>query len=150
VFLTEKVVTILSELKAWYEQRLAEINAGRAKKHLEPKTMSEFVFPSPDGEQAVAWVQKAAQRIRDASGVVFVPHDLRRTAATLMSGNRTPRVVLKMILNHVDRDITAVYDRYSYDAEKEKALTAWGRKLESILSEKPGDAVLPFRLKRAV
>jgi len=150
VFLTEKVVTILTELKAWYEQRLAKINSGRAKKHLEPRTMSEYVFPSPDGEQAVAWVQKAAQRIRDASGVIFVPHDLRRTAATMMSGNGTPRAVLKMILNHVDRDITAVYDRYSYDAEKEKALTAWGKKLESILSEKPGAAVVRFRLKRAV
>jgi hypothetical protein len=67
-----------------------------------------------------------------------------------MTGSGIHRDVVKKILNHVDKDITAVYDRYSYDAEKEKALTAWGKKLESILSEKPGAAVVRFRLKRAV
>ena len=150
VFLTAEAVTILTDLQAWYERRIAEINAGRAKKHEEPKTMSEWVFPSPRAEEPVAWIQKAAQRIRESSGVEFRPHDLRRTAASLMTGSGTPRDVVKKILNHVDRDITAVYDRYSYDAEKRKALTRWGRQLERILSEKTSDAVLPFPAKRAV
>ncbi len=150
VFLTEEAVKLLRELKTWYEQRIAEINVGRAKKHLEPRMMSEWVFPSPRASEPVAWVQKAAKRIRDASGVEFRPHDLRRTAASLMTGSGTSRDVLKKILNHVDRDITAVYDRYSYDAEKQKALTKWGRQLERILTEKPSEVVVPFPTKRAV
>ncbi len=150
VYLTPAVVEILNDLKAWYEARIAEINPGRARKHKEPVAMSEWVFPSPKAQAPVAWVQKAAERIRTASGVEFRPHDLRRTAASLMTGSGTPRDVVKKILNHVDRDITAVYDRYSYDAEKRKALTKWGRQLERILSEKPSEVVVPFPAKRAV
>ena len=68
----------------------------------------------------------------------------------MISGSGTTRVVLKMILNHVDRDITAVYDRYGYDTEKQNALTAWGKKLERILDEKSGASVLPFLSQKAV
>jgi len=150
VFLTDEAATILSELKEWYEQRIVEINAGRAKKGLEPKAMSEWVFPSPRAEAPVAWVQKAAQRIRQSSGVEFRPHDLRRTAASLMTGSGIHRDVVKKILNHVDKDITAVYDRYSYDAEKRKALIQWGQQLDRILTEQQNRAVLFFQSKRAI
>jgi len=37
--------------------------------------------------------------------------------------------------DHAERDVTAVYDRYSYDPEKRTALEAWGRRLEAIVSE---------------
>jgi integrase len=150
VFLTTDAVAILNDLRAWYERRIAEINVGRAKKHEEPKVMSELVFPSPRGAEPMAWIQKAAKRIREASGVEFRPHDLRRTAASLMTGSGTPRDVVKKILNHVDRDITAVYDRYSYDAEKQKALTKWGQQLQRILEGKSTKAVLPFPSSMAV
>jgi len=46
-------------------------------------------------------------------------HDLRRTAASLMASGGVPRFVISRILNHSEeKDITSVYDRYSYDAEK--------------------------------
>ena len=150
VFLTDEAVAMLRELRTWYEQRLTEVNVGRAKKHLEPKVMSELVFPSPRAEAPMAWIQKAAKRIRDASGVEFCPHDLRRTAASLMTGSGTARDVVKKILNHVDKDITAVYDRYSYDNEKLKALTTWGQQLRRILEATQNKAVLFFQAKKAV
>jgi integrase len=53
------------------------------------------------------------------------PHDLRRTAASMMSSMGVSRTVIGQILNHADRSVTAVYDRYSYDAEKRAALEAW-------------------------
>jgi len=40
------------------------------------------------------------------------------------------RLTVKMILNHAKGDVTAVYDRHSYDPEKPTALEAWGRRLE--------------------
>jgi integrase len=149
VFLTDEAVAILRDLKAWYEQRIAQVNPGRVRKHKKPLVMSDLVFPSDRPTEAIAWVQKAAQRIRDASGVQFVPHDLRRTAASLMSGSGVSRDVLKKILNHVDRDITAVYDRYSYDNEKRKALIAWGRLLHQILTNTVSKKVIPFEGKKA-
>jgi integrase len=44
------------------------------------------------------------------------------------------RLVVQKILNHKEKGITAVYDRYGYDREKRKALDTWGRKVESIVT----------------
>ena len=49
-----------------------------------------------------------------------------------MASTGTPRTIVGKVLNHSDGGVTAIYDRYSYDQEKRKALNAWGRKLESI------------------
>jgi integrase len=42
----------------------------------------------------------------------WTPHDLRRTAASKMRAMGVYRVVVQAILNHKDRSVTAVYDRY--------------------------------------
>jgi integrase len=143
--LNPQAVSLLKDLQTWQEKRLAEVNDGRAKKHLEAKKPSEWAFPSRwyEGE-SLAWTRKATKRIREASGVDFRPHDLRRTAASLMTGTGTSRVVVSKILNHVETGVTAVYDRHSYDPEKRIALDAWGRQVEAILTEKPASAVLQF------
>jgi hypothetical protein len=44
------------------------------------------------------------------------------------------RLTVKELLNHVDNEITAAYDRHSYDSEKRLALEAWGRRVEGIVS----------------
>ena len=79
-------------------------------------------------------LHKAIDRVRKASGVDFVPHDLRRTAASSMTSMGISRLVVSKILNHVERGVTAVYDRHSYDAEKRAALVRWGSRLESLLA----------------
>jgi hypothetical protein len=38
------------------------------------------------------------------------------------------------VLNHVERGITRVYDRHSYDPEKRQALQAWGDFLGQLVS----------------
>jgi hypothetical protein len=53
-----------------------------------------------------------------------------------MTGMGISRLTVKKILNDAERDVTAVYDRHSYDSEKRAALDAWGRRLEAILSGK--------------
>ncbi|MBM4345178.1 MAG: tyrosine-type recombinase/integrase [Deltaproteobacteria bacterium] len=62
----------------------------------------------------------------------FSPHDLRRTAASHMTGMGFSRLVVSKILNHVERGVTAVYDRHSYDREKREALEAWGRRVAEL------------------
>jgi integrase len=73
----------------------------------------------------------------------FTPHDLRRTAATNMA-SLGYGIVVDKVLNHTDRRVTAIYDRYSYDREKQLALEAWGRKLEGIVSGRITGNVIPF------
>jgi hypothetical protein len=50
-----------------------------------------------------------------------------------MTGMGISRLTVKKILNHAERDVTAIYDRHSYDPEKRSALEAWGRRLEAIV-----------------
>ena len=95
---------------------------------------SDWVFPGADGEGHRATIHKAHNRIRRRCGVSFVPHDLRRTAASHMTSFGISRLVVSKILNHAEPGITAVYDRHSYDREKRAALDAWGARLEAIIS----------------
>ncbi len=96
---------------------------------------SDWVFPSPSGRGPTTVLWKATGRIRESSDVEFVPHDLRRTAASRMTGDLgINRLVVSKVLNHVESGVTATYDRHSYDAEKRHALDAWGARLEEIVS----------------
>lgn len=79
-------------------------------------------------------IQKAIQRLQLKTKIEFVGHDLRRTAASNMTGMGIPRLVVSKILNHVETGVTKVYDRHSYDAEKREALQRWADHLFEILS----------------
>jgi integrase len=97
------------------------------------------VFPSPTTDRPIENPQKAAERLRARSNVPDLRlHDFRRTAASLMTGMGISRLTVKKILNHAERDVTAIYDRHSYDPEKRSALEAWGRRLEAIVSGTEG------------
>ena len=73
----------------------------------------------------------------------FRGHDLRRTAASQMTGGGIARLTVSKILNHVESGVTAVYDRHGYDSEKRAALDWWALKLAAILDNKTA-TVLPF------
>lgn len=97
---------------------------------------SPWLFPSPQTDRHITpeAVDHALRRPGlEALGFTFVPHDLRRTAASHMTGMGISRLVVSKILNHVERGVTSVYDRHSYDLEKRQALEAWGHKLKSIV-----------------
>lgn len=101
----------------------------------------EWVFLSPSLKGPITSIWKATADIRERSGVDFRPHDLRRTASSLMTGRLgVPRFDVKKILNHVDPDVTAIYDRHSYNPEKRRALDAWGDLLARIIAADSGRA----------
>lgn len=90
-------------------------------------------------------VPKADGKARDRADIRG--HDLRRTAASLMASGGVPRFVISRILNHSEqKDITSVYDRYSYDAEKRAAMEFWNRQLTAVLAGKSPSAVRRFAL----
>jgi integrase len=109
---------------------------------------SQWLFPSPRGDKSITpeAVDHALRRPgSDDLVITFVPHDLRRTAASLMTGMGISRLVVSKILNHMERGITAVYDRHSYDKEKRQALEAWGRRLKTIIDGIQEAKVIPMR-----
>jgi len=113
------------------------------------KTDDEWIFPQSKGEGHVVNIQKLAARIRKASKVKdFRPHDIRRSVASGLASMGFPRLTVSKVLNHIETDVTRVYDRYGYDNEKRQALEVWGQQLDKILSGgragnvvqlKPGD-----------
>jgi integrase len=143
--LNEAACELVEELRTWQVDRLNTINRGRLKKGWQIKQFSEWVFPSPRGDSPFAWEQRATKRIRTTSGVDFRPHDLRRTVATMLTEHGyADRFILKRILNHMDTDVTAVYDRSLYDTQKRNALESWGRRLLTILEEKDHSNIIPM------
>ncbi len=76
--------------------------------------------------------------------ILLFPINLQRTASSKMTGMGIPRLVVGKILNHVDRGVTAVYDRHGYDSEKKQALERWARRLQSILEQREDADVLTF------
>jgi integrase len=101
----------------------------------EQTSYSEWVFPSPfkPGRHIVT-VRETTDRLRIGTGIDFVPHDLRRTAATYMTSIGVPRLVVSKLLNHVETGITRIYDRWGYDKEKREALELWGNRMIQIVS----------------
>lgn len=100
---------------------------------------SVWAFPSPRNYGAAPMGATAADHaMRKALPAMeladVTPHDLRRTAASHMTALGIPRLVVSKILNHVERGVTAVYDRHTYDPEKRDALEKWARKLRALVA----------------
>ena len=102
---------------------------------------SRWVFPSESGNHPMRGesigraVRRSDARFEKSKIKHFTPHDLRRTAATHMTEMGISRLVVSKILNHVDSNITGIYDRHSYDTEKRNALEAWGTRLRQHIEQ---------------
>ncbi len=135
------------DLKAgWWEMPRERTKADRAQRVpltslalAELKTCpggDSWVFPSVKGQLLqVPALSHAVRHNREYFGIAkWTPHDLRRTAASHIAALGTDRFTLARILNHTDREVTGVYDRYTYDDEKRRALRKWDRRLQAIVS----------------
>jgi integrase len=67
----------------------------------------------------------------------FTPHDLRRTAASLMTANGVPRLHVEKLLNHTIDDVAEIYDRHDYAKEKRAALERLAESIQMILRVRP-------------
>jgi integrase len=64
-------------------------------------------------------------------------HDLRRTCRTGMGKLGVAQHVAELVIGHALPGIIAVYDRYSYLAEKRDALNRWGAQVLQAVGEAP-------------
>lgn len=71
----------------------------------------------------------------------FTPHDLRRTAATIMSQIGFMDEIIDAVLNHTKQGIIRTYNLNRYDKEKQQALEAWERKLNGVISSKESNVI---------
>ena len=114
-----------------------------------PRHDSQYVFPAKRGKAINSsthmGVSALAAAVRRHSDVFeldrWSPHDLRRTAASGLASLGIPRLVVSKILNHRERGVTGIYDRYRYESEKRQALEAWGQKIVSIVEGRNGKVI---------
>ena len=132
----------------WWEMPRERTKADRAQRVpltslaiAELKTRPEgdpWVFPSLKGQPLqVLALSHAVRHNSEYFGIAkWTPHDLRRTAASHLARLGIDRFTLARILNHADREVTGIYDRYTYDDEKRRALRKWDRCLQALISNK--------------
>ena len=110
-----------------------------------PVTTSKLLFPSAvTGGRIQGWTKLVA-KLRQASGVDFRLHDLRRTARTLMSRLGVPEDIAELAIGHVRADLIA---RYNKDQAWEGRCDAFARvsaHVESLIGAREGAAVIAPR-----
>lgn len=98
---------------------------------------SEWVMPSVSGEgkpMSERAISRAVNRHIEEIGVEkWVPHDLRRTAATKMNEVGVQPHVVEKILNHKMVGVMAVYNRYDYWPECAAAMDLWSNVLARLV-----------------
>ena len=76
----------------------------------------------------------------------FTPHDLRRTATSMMTSLKIAEMDVSKVLNHTIQTVTSKhYNLYSYDNEKQSALRKWSRRLEAITSGKTKGKIIQLQ-----
>jgi integrase len=73
--------------------------------------------------------------------VKWTPHDLRRTARTLLGAMDCPEEVGEAIIGHKPREIVGTYNLHTYDRQKR----VWLPRLAEKLGQLMGQAGLPAR-----
>ncbi|MET4235566.1 integrase [Bradyrhizobium sp. LA6.10] len=80
----------------------------------------------------------ARKGIREHLGMAhFTPHDLRRTAATIARRGGAKREDVKALLDHLEGDVTATYDKYDMLPEKRLVAAILEAELRKIIGTKP-------------
>jgi integrase len=65
----------------------------------------------------------------------WAPHDLRRTARTLLASMGCPGEVAEAVLGHMQPGIKGVYNRHAYDQERREWLTRLDARLEQLAAK---------------
>ncbi|RXG97349.1 tyrosine-type recombinase/integrase [Bradyrhizobium zhanjiangense] len=80
----------------------------------------------------------ARKGIRDHLAIAhFTPHDLRRTAATIARRGGAKREDVKALLDHLEGDVTATYDKYDMLPEKRQVAAILEAELRKIIGARP-------------
>ena len=122
--LSPLAMQILDQLKPLTGERMHVLASHQSKKN-------------PDAPYSERVLSRAVRENAEHFNIPhFTPHDLRRTAASMMTRIGVPRLHVEKVLNHTLSDIAEVYDRHDYFEEKRAALERWAEHLTAILERR--------------
>lgn len=98
---------------------------------------SVFVFAGDRRGKPLSSINRPICRLRELTRITDLRyHDLRRTARTGWAEIKVDDAVAERLLNHKERGVQAVYNRYAYDSEKRGALARWDKHLARLIAGK--------------
>lgn len=108
----------------------------------------EWVFTTAEGDEVhpkpLVLESKVIERLRVLSGVsAWTPHDLRRTAATLLGEAEVASHVITLLLGHAQKKLVKTYQRSPRAGELRRAVQTLEREVRAILAGETAE-VLPF------
>lgn len=163
VYLTDTALELIGSLK------MTDHKTGKVM--IDPKTGKEvdkgYIFPCPHGAKQqpidtralahavrrnLQWpVLHNGKPIYDKEGKPvtenrlgvdqFTPHDLRRTATTLMAKCKIGLEHRERVLNHKKEKLDGTYNQHDFDDEKQAALETIERKIKSIITGKENNVI---------
>ena len=143
--LTDTAVELVEELRILASGRPCLLPAQRSKRnsdgHIDDKALAHALRDQIDEKTGTLFGLSP-----------FTPHDLRRTAATMMTSLGIPRHPdVAKVLNHAEEedDTTGIYDRFQYWPQKQRALQVWETELRAIIVGKAGKVVPIDKERRA-
>jgi integrase len=99
-----------------------------------PSNVGRHVFSTDGGKTPVSGFSKFKAQLDKQSGVNgWTPHDLRRTARSLMSRAGVPSDHAERCLGHVIGGVRGVYDRHEYYDEKASAYQKLAKQVSAIV-----------------
>jgi integrase len=115
-------------------------------KSIDPKTgetkPKEYIFSCPHKEKkkpiqegAMGHAIRFNYEAKKFSIYRFTPHDLRRTAVTHLARLKVPLEWRERIVNHLPKELDAIYNLYEYDEEKETSMKRWEQELMRIFKQ---------------
>lgn len=100
--------------------------------HIEQKAVGVAVWSHmPHSRTHPEWVRPRLPVTR------WAPHDLRRTARTMLAAMGCPDGVAEAILGHMPPGVQKTYNRHQYDAERRLWLTRLSARLEQLAAQDP-------------
>jgi len=115
VILQDRVLVIGADRAKNHREHALPLGAkmtAMLKRRYEERRSDVYVFPGPDATQPLDRISRRVfERITDKHGKLLEirPHDLRRTALTLLESQDVSAFALKRIANHADADVTRGY-----------------------------------------
>lgn len=149
----------LSEFSARYFETLKAVNGEsewcypdrEGKWHVCPKTVTKQIGDRQlyDARKPMSRRSKHSEALK-LKGGKWTPHDLRRTAGTMMTALGVLPEVADRCLNHVEQNrIRRTYLRHSYDAERKDAWRLLGERLDLLTRHDAANVVTMQRGKAA-
>lgn len=153
----EHLLPLTPTLRAIIDEQAAAWDREQAEREAEgkPRRPTTFVFPAlrggryTDRNRALILDRALEAMAKDGRKLErFTPHDLRRTAETLMASAGVVREHRDRVLNHVDSSVGGKhYNRHDFKIEKREALETLERAVEARLAPTP-DNVTEIRGRR--